>query len=171
MLFSEYYPDYFTATILEWKHLLKQDKYKDIIVSSLEFLVKENRIKVFGFAVMSNHIHVIWQVQPNFQPKEIQLSFMKYTAQMIIKDLRNNHQEVLEIFKVKASDRKYQIWERKPLSISLWTQPVFKQKLDYIHSNPVVAGLCSYPEDYKYSSASFYIKANSNWSFLTHYNA
>jgi len=119
---------------------------------------------------MSNHIHVIWQVQPNFHPKEIQLSFMKYTAQMIIKDLRNNHQKVLEIFKVKASDRKYQIWERKPLSISLWTQPVFKQKLDYIHSNPVVAGLCSYPEDYKYSSASLYIKASSDWSFLTHYN-
>jgi len=169
MLFSEYYPGYFTATVLEWKHLLKQ--YKDIIVSSLEFLVKENRIKVFGFALMSNHIHVIRQVQPNFQPKDIQLSFMKYTAQIIIKDLRNNHQEVLEIFKVKASDRKYQIWERKPLSISLWTQPVFKQKLDYIHSNPVVAGLCSYPEDYKYSSASFYIKASSNWFFLTHYNA
>ncbi len=137
MLFSEYYPDYFTATILEWKHLLKQDKYKDIIISSLEFVVKEKRIKVYGFAVMSNHIHVIWQVQPDFQPKDIQLSFMKYTAQMIIKDLRNNHQEVLEIFKVKASDRKYQIWERKPLSISLWTQPVFKQKLDYIHSIPL----------------------------------
>ena len=57
---------------------------------------------------------------------------------MIIKDLRNNHQ-VLEIFKVKASDRKYQIWERNPLSVSLWSQPVFKQKVDYIHLNPVVA--------------------------------
>ena len=110
---------------------------------------------------MSNHIHVIWQVQPDFQPKDIQLSFMKYTAQMIIKDLRNNHQEVLEIFKVKASDRKYQIWERNPLSVSLWSQPVFKQKVDYIHSNPVVAGLCQFPEEYKYSFASFYIKADT----------
>ena len=64
---------------------------------------------------------------------------MKYTAQMTIKDLRNNYKEVLEIFRVKASDRKYQVWERKPLSISLWTQSVFKQKLDYIHLNPVVA--------------------------------
>ena len=171
MLFSEYYPDYFTATILEWKHLLKQDKYKNIIISSLEFLVKEKRIKVYAFAIMSNHIHVIWQVQSDFQPKDIQLSFMKYTAQMIIKDLRNNHQEVLEIFKVKASDRKYQIWERNPLSVSLWSQPVFKQKVDYIHSNPVVAGLCQFPEEYKYSSASFYIKADTTWSFLTHYNA
>jgi hypothetical protein len=42
MLFSEFYPDYFTATILEWKHLHKQDKYKDINMSSFEFLVKQH---------------------------------------------------------------------------------------------------------------------------------
>ena len=105
MLFSEYYPDYFTAAILEWKHLLKQDEYKNVIISSLRFLVKENRLKVYGFCIMSSHIHLIWQAQDGYQPKEIQLSFMKYTAQMIIKDLRNNHIEVLEKFKVKASDR------------------------------------------------------------------
>jgi hypothetical protein len=46
MLFSEFYPNYFTSTILEWKHLLKPDKYKDIVISSLEFLVIERRIKV-----------------------------------------------------------------------------------------------------------------------------
>ena len=98
MLFSEFYPDYFTATILEWKHLLKPDKYKDIIISSIEFLVKEERVKIYGFCIMSNHIHIIWQVQPGYQPKDVQLSFMKYTAQMIIKDLRNNHKPVLEKF-------------------------------------------------------------------------
>ncbi|MCW3114621.1 MAG: hypothetical protein JWR18_3017 [Segetibacter sp.] len=58
MLFSEFYPDYFTATILEWKHLLKEDKYKEIIISSLQFLVKENRLKVYAFCIMSNHIHL-----------------------------------------------------------------------------------------------------------------
>ena len=113
MLFSEFYPDYFTATILEWKHLFKEDKYKDVIISSLQFLVKENRLKVYAFCIMSNHIDVIWQVQANHHPQDVQLSFMKFTAQMIIKDLRNNHKEVLETFKVKASDRTYQIWERK----------------------------------------------------------
>lgn len=34
------YSQYFTATILEWKHLLKPDKYKDVIIDSLKFLVK-----------------------------------------------------------------------------------------------------------------------------------
>ncbi len=81
---------------------------------------------------------VIWQVQANHQPKDVQLSFMKFTAQMIIKDLRNNHKEVLETFKVKASDLRYQIWERNALSASIWNQGVFKQKLNYLHNNPIV---------------------------------
>ena len=119
MNFSDYYPDYFTATILEWKHLLKPNKFKDIIISSLDYLVQERRIKLFGFVIMTNHIHLVWQVQQGYHPKDVQLSFMKFTAQMIIKELRNNHPKVLEKFLVKASDRKYQIWERNPLSISL----------------------------------------------------
>ena len=90
---------------------------------------------------------------------------------MIIKDLRNNHKEVLEKFLVKATDRKYQIWERNALSVSLWTKAVFKQKLDYIHANPVVAGLCRFPEEFKYSSAIFYESGNTEWNFLTHYSA
>ena len=83
MNFSEYYPDYFTATILEWKHLLKPDKYKVIIVSGLEFLVKEKKL---------------------------------------------------------------------------------------LCNNPVAVGLCDNAENYPYSSAGSYKKANDNWSFLTHYN-
>ena len=90
---------------------------------------------------------------------------------MIIKDLRNNHKEVLEKFRVKASDRTYQIWERNALSVSLWNQAVFKQKLDYIHNIPVVAGLCKFPKEYKYSSAAFYEKEISEWDFITQYNA
>src|SRR4051794_13080346 len=113
---------------------------------------------------ISNHIHVIWKVQANFQPKDIQL-LLKYTAQMIIKDLRNNHQRVLAIFKVMASDRKYQVWERNALTVLLWSHSLFKQKVDYIHSSPVVAGIWRFPEEFKYSSASFYLKADSRWSF------
>ena len=42
-------PQFFTATILEWKRLLKPDKFKDIIISSLEFLVKNKRVQVNAF--------------------------------------------------------------------------------------------------------------------------
>lgn len=72
-------------------------------------------------------------------------------------------------FIINGSDRKYQLWERNALSISLRNQFVFKQKLDYIHTDPVVAGLRRYQEDYRYSSAAFYEKRKGEWDFLTHY--
>jgi putative transposase len=59
-LLTTYYPQFFTATILDWKSLLKEDKYKDINVSSLQFLVKNKRVKVFSFVIMPNHLHPIW---------------------------------------------------------------------------------------------------------------
>ena len=171
MEYSQHYPLFFTATILEWKPLLKQEKHKEIIASSLSFLVKENRIKVYGFVIMSNHIHIIWRVMNNYKLQDVQQSFMKYTAQMIVKDLRNNHPQVLEHFVVNATDRKYQIWECNPLSIELHSNEVLYQKLNYIHQNPVKAGLCLQAADYHYSSASLYLNKSTVWNFLTEWEA
>ncbi len=167
----QYHSHYFTATILDWKHLLKPDKYKDVIIKSLQFLVKEKRVELNAFAIMSNHIHLIWQIQHGHKRENVQRDFLKYTSQSIIRDLEINHQQALEVFKVDAKDRKYQIWQRNPLSIDLWTQEVFIQKMEYIHNNPVTAGICIYPEQYKYSSAKFYETGEDKFGFLTHWVA
>lgn len=162
-------PQFFTATILEWKRLLKPEKYKDIIISSLQFLVENNRIKVNAFVIMNNHIHLIWQMEAGRKPAAVQRDFMKYTAQKIKQDLIRNHPEVLMHFKVNAKDREYQFWERNALSIELTTLEMLKQKLEYIHYNPVRAGLCDLPEEYRYSSAKFYETGVNDWTFLTHF--
>jgi len=53
-MYHRYFGLYFTtATILEWKHLLKNDALKDNIIDSLRFLVKENRAVVYDFVIMS----------------------------------------------------------------------------------------------------------------------
>ena len=147
------WPQYFTATNLEWKKLLQPDKYKDIIIDSLRFLVSEKRITLYAFVIMTNHIHLIWRMCAGIDPEAVQRDFLKYTAQKIKADLRKYHPDILENFRVDAKDRKYQFWERNPLSVELRTHAVFLQKLEYIHWNPVKAGLCSLPEEYKYSSA------------------
>ncbi len=46
---------------------------------------------------------------------------------------------------------------------------MFKQKLEYIHYNPVRAGLCNLPEEYKYSTAKFYETGINDWKFVSHY--
>jgi putative transposase len=67
------YPYFYTATILEWKHLLKPNEYKDIIIQSLYFLSTQNKIKVFGLVIMPNHIHLIWQILDGNTLNNIQL--------------------------------------------------------------------------------------------------
>lgn len=169
MKYPVYWPQFFTATILEWKHLLRQDKYKELIVESLRFLVTENRIRLFAFVLMSNHIHLIWQPLEENTPEKIQHSLLSYTAHRIQKDMAQNHPLVLPYFKIKAKDRSCQFWERNSLSIELFTEIVFTQKLDYIHYNPVEAGLCKLPEEYYYSSARFYEYGTDDFEMLTHY--
>ncbi|MGZ3873593.1 MAG: hypothetical protein ACXVJD_11780 [Mucilaginibacter sp.] len=70
-----YFPQFFTATILEWKHLLKEDIYKDIIINSLTFLKKEKSIVVYGFVIMPNHIHLLWQIQDGFRQEIYKCAF------------------------------------------------------------------------------------------------
>src|SRR5271165_5034310 len=150
-----YHPQFFTATILEWQHLLKKDAYKDIIVKSLLFLKDEGSIVVYGFVIMPNHIHLIWQIQDDFKREMIQNRFLKFTAQQMKFKLKDTNDSRLSGFLVNAKDRQYQFWERNSLSVDLWSQAVFEQKLDYIHNNPLQDKwqLAQYPEDYKYSSA------------------
>ncbi len=167
---TNHYPQFFTATNLEWKKLLKPDKYKEIIAHSLRFLVQDKRIILYAFVIMDNHLHLIWQIQRGISAEAVQRDFQKFTAQQIKKDLLKNHREVLTHFKVDAKDRQYQFWERNPLSIELRKDKVFQQKLDYLHNNPVKAGLYRLPEEYRYSSASFYELNITEWDFLTHFN-
>ncbi len=165
------HPQFLTATILRWNSLLLNDKYKDVITQSLKFLVLNNRILVYGFVIMPNHIHVIWQMKEGIKPADVQRDFLKYTSQQIKFDLQKHSPEILEKFKVYLKDRKYQIWENRPLSIPLPTEQILEQKLEYIHRNPTRGKweLADFPEGYYYSSAYFYHKNEDHFGFLSHY--
>ena len=167
-----YHPQFFTATIIEWKHLLANDEFKNIIIDSLRFLKNEGSIVVYAFVIMPNHIHLIWQIQEGFKRENVQMRFLKFTSQQIKFKLLDTSNTYLEEFMVGLSDRKYQFWQRNSLSIDLWTDYVFMQKLEYIHNNPVRENwiLAEYPEDYKYSSANFYLNDVDEFGLLSHYN-
>lgn len=165
---SKCYPEFITVTCLEWKPVLEDDRFKDIVIESLSFLTKANRITVYAFVIMRNHFHMIWQILGEHKREEVQRDFLKFTSQQILKILRNEHSPMLAKLLVRAKDRKYQVWERNSLGIPIWSERVLWQKLEYIHHNPVKAGLCKYPEEFKYSSAGFYYRSEKYWDFLVH---
>ncbi len=163
------WPQFFTSTIHKWSHLLKEDKNKDVIINCLKFLVNDKRVEVNAFVIMSNHVHIIWQPLQQYTVTQIQTSFMTYTSKALKKDLLQNKPGILETMKVNKYDRIYQIWKRESLSIELFTEKTFMQKLEYIHQNPVAAGLVNEKEEYKYSSARYYSSGIDEFNFITHY--
>ena len=163
------YPEFITVTSNDWLPVLSRDIDKRIILDSLQFLVSAQRIKVTAFVLMDTHFHLIWQVLGDHNHEDVQRDFLRFTSQQILKQLRNEKSELLPKLEVNAKDRKYQVCQRNSLGIELRSAKVFLQKLEYIHYNPVKAGLCALPEDYQYSSARFYELNINDWNFLTHY--
>ena len=74
----------------------------------------------------------------------------------------------LNRFRVDAANKKHEFWQRDPMAVKLFTQDVAIQKLNYIHGNPCTKKwkLCDKPEDYEYSSASFYKWGDPKYPFL-----
>jgi putative transposase len=101
------------------------------------------------------------------QYKKIQNSFIKHTAKEFKKQLEKENR--LKEYEVNAANRKNNFWKRDSLSVELFTTGVFNQKLNYIHHNPVKAGICNLPEEYHYSSALFYEKRIDKFGFIQHY--
>ena len=163
---KRYIDTYFTtATILNWIPLLERNDFKDIVIDSLRFAVMNKRALVYAFVIMNNHFHVVWQILTPFTLCDVRQNMLKYTAQQLRSMLLENPDYYpLEKFRVDRGDRTYQIWERNPLSIEIYSDKVLKQKINYIHNNLVKKGLDDV--SYKYSSASYYATGIKNWDFL-----
>jgi putative transposase len=170
MDFDEVY--FWTDTIKDWKYLLKQDKYKSLIMSSWQELSERGKIIIYGFVIMPNHLHLIWEMKEPNGKEMPHASFNKFTSHRILKDLKAYHTAVLPYFKVDESEREYRIWQRDPLAVLMDNKAKIEQKLNYIHQNPLQErwSLVSTPEEYKWSSARFYETGEDEFRFLTHYN-
>jgi len=159
---------FWTATINNWQRLLQTDRYKQVIIDSLEYLSSRGKIDVFAFVIMPNHIHLIWRINETNGKETTQGSFLKVTAHQFKKMLINEGGNVIEDYAVEAHNKKYEFWQRDSLAIPLYTKKVAYQKMDYLHYNPVADQwqLAKVPCDYNYSTARFYELGVKDFDFI-----
>ncbi|PZX52100.1 transposase IS200 family protein [Algoriphagus ratkowskyi] len=161
---------FFTGTIHKWIPLLDKNGFKEIILSSLSYLFEQKCMKIYGFVIMPNHIHLIIE-NIKMNGKELpHASFLKYTSHSFLKRLKNESPELLSKFRVELINKTYQFWQRDSLAIELYTPEVVYQKLDYVHNNPCQKKwmLAEDPVKYPYSSFNFYELNTDDFGFLTH---
>ncbi len=153
--FNEVY--FWTSVIKEWKHLLKNDEMKMIIIESLQWHVEHELVYIYGYVVMDNHLHVLWEQLKMNDKETSKESFEKFIGHMFLKKLKGDTNSLAE-YATEQKDRNYLFWQRDPLAILITDKKMAGEKLDYMHCNPLQPHwqLCKKSIEYRFSSARFY---------------
>lgn len=158
-------PHFITSTVVDWVDVFSQKAYKEIVLSSLDYCINNKGMILYGYVIMSNHIHLIIQSE-NAKLSDLIRDFKKFTSKSILDAIQNNESEsrkdwMLKRFEFAARshsrNENHQFWQYGSHPEEIYTEKFFWSKLDYIHQNPVRAGIIEKPEHYLYSSASNYI--------------
>src|SRR5688572_30111799 len=158
---------YLTFTVCGWIDLFTRKVYRDIVIDSLRFAQNNGQLILNAFVVMSNHVHLIARANDKQKKKlsDIIRDFKKYTHHerwpIIESDVESRRQWMLHQFnyygKINPNNEQKQIWVNNSHPEECYSDEFTKIKLNYIHENPVRAGIVKKAEDYVYSSASNYI--------------
>ncbi|MBI5887043.1 MAG: transposase [Deltaproteobacteria bacterium] len=150
---------FMTSTIVEWIPIFTSSLYCDVIIDSLKYCMGNKGLKICAYAIMDNHIHLVASGE---KFPLVMKDFKSYTARGIIqaaqigrKDWLLNQLKFYKRFHKTGSE--HQVWQEGFHSQEITTEEMLRQKIEYIHNNPLRRGLVERPEHWSYSSASNYI--------------
>ena len=151
-------PHFMTCTVMEWLPVFTRPESVQIILDCWQYQRMHSELRLYGYVVLENHLHFIAQA-PDL--RSCVNSFKSFTARQIIDYLRvQQATRLLErlSFSKRAhkTDRDYQFWQEGVHAELIFSEAMMREKLTYIHANPVKRGYVSLPEHWRYSSASFY---------------
>jgi len=155
---DDHYPHFITATINNWVPVFTRPEAVHIVLDSLRFLQQSSGFEIFGYVIMENHLHLI--ARSHDLGHDIQ-RFKSYTAKQIVDLLKHRNDSrllyALELYKrPHKAESTYQVWEEGSHPQLVESEEILKQKLDYMHQNPVKRGYVDCAEHWRYSSARNY---------------
>lgn len=151
-------PHFLTCTIVDWMPIFTRPQTVQIVLDSLRYLQTKEELTVFGFIIMENHLHVIASAK---DLAGVVWRFKSFTARKII-DLLKERGEKATLEQLRNAklphkeDRKYQFWQEGTHPVLIQNQAIMRQKLEYMHNNPVRRGYVDDPTHWRYSSARNY---------------
>ena len=149
---------FMTCTVMEWLPVFTRPETVQIILECWQYQRQYSGLRLYGYVVLENHVHFIAQA-PDL--RRCVSSFKSFTARQIIDYLLAQHAtRLLERLRFSKRahkvDRNYQFWQEGVHAELIFSETMMREKLTYIHANPVKRGYVSLPEHWRYSSASFY---------------
>ena len=165
----EYNCFFITSGCYELKHLLVDETCFEIILDNFRYYNQKYDAQLVAYCLMISHIHFMIYFNKQGVLSDYMRDFKKYTSLKIQQHLAKNYPEISKTLAYEHRTQKFKFWQDNYDDLAIYTRKVCEIKLDYIHNNPLEAGLVTTPEAYKYSSASFYYAEKPVNSQLLHY--
>ena len=151
-------PYFISATTVNWLPLFSNPEIANFIFASLDFLQSNHRITIYAYVLMENHFHLVASSQD--LTKEL-AAFKSYSARQSIDYYKAQGNTFiltqLAYYKLPhRTDRDYQFWQEGNHPKQIQDDTMMRQKIDYIHHNPVSRGYVDDPTHWRYSSARNY---------------
>jgi REP element-mobilizing transposase RayT len=155
------YVYFVTFTIIDWLPIFISPEPIKTIVDSLKYCVSEKGLRINAYVVMPNHIHLI-VFDANLNNENLYqtlTSFRKFTGHKLAQFIDMNLARSISsaIRNISLEDRERRIWQSGWHAEAITSETFWKQKIDYIHMNPVKKCLVREPEYWQYSSAGFWL--------------
>ena len=148
---------FITCTVYQWVDVFSRKAYADIFLDSIRYCQQAKGLKVYGWVIMTNHVHLIIGSDEQCLSDVIR-DFKKYTATQIVKSIASNERESRKhwLLWLLRKGESICFWEEGYHGEEIWSQGFLESKLDYIHLTPVRAGIVEKSEEYLYSSSCDY---------------
>ena len=155
---------FLTLTVVEWVDVFTRKDYRDIFINSVKYCQEKKGLMIYGWCVMSSHVHLLASARNN-NLSDVIRDLKKFTSKKIVEAITCNDYEsrkewMLSILRKQAlmnsHNTHYQFWIQDNQPKECYSAKFTIQKLNYVHNNPVDAGIVGKPEEYLYSSARDY---------------
>jgi putative transposase len=158
-----------TLTVIGWVDVFTRKNHKLTIIDSLKYCQKHKGLELYAYCLMSSHLHMIVAGKDNCHLSDILRDFKKYTSKAIIKQILEEPESrkdwMLNRFeyagKLNSKIKNYQFWQEGNHAKEVYGESFTRQKLEYIHNNPIAEMIVTKPEDYIFSSARNYADMDS----------
>ena len=150
---------FLTCTIVEWLPALINKPDRDILIDALAYCRREKGLRVYAYVIMENHLHLIAEA-PDLSG--VLQSFKRHTARELIRAAQSSNRDWLinqfaYFRKPYKHQSTHQVWQEGSHPQLILGDEMLRQKIDYIHNNPVRRGWVEAPEHWLYSSARNYV--------------
>jgi REP element-mobilizing transposase RayT len=148
--------------IVGWMDVFVRVQYQDVLINATQFCQNEKGLNLYAYCIMPSHVHWVASAKDGKLSSILQ-AFKSFTAKELLRAIKENPQESRKEWMIAKMEwygknsnppQLHQVWQHSNYPFHLYSPQMINQKVDYIHQNPVAAGLVCESHHYRLSSAN-----------------